>query len=118
MQMQATAGPVQPAAAAQDKAPAEAPAIQEEMRKLIDAARTAVADLQAAATQPPASLDLVPPLGIQEPSTTASTPEEAMRKVIDAARAAVTALEVDVSAHGGASPGPKASKRRPSRRRT
>ncbi|HUY74522.1 MAG TPA: ATPase, T2SS/T4P/T4SS family [Candidatus Dormibacteraeota bacterium] len=96
--------------------------MQEEMRKLIDAARSAVADLQAAASQPapqpPASAELVPPPGIPEPPTTESTPEaqQEMRKLIDAARAAVADLQADLPGQGGASPGPKASKKRSTRK--
>ncbi|HVH64319.1 MAG TPA: ATPase, T2SS/T4P/T4SS family [Candidatus Dormibacteraeota bacterium] len=52
----AAAAPAAPAAAA----PAQTPEMQEEMRKLIDAARAAVADLQAAAPQTPAEPQAAP----------------------------------------------------------
>src|SRR2546430_396845 len=48
-------GPVQA-----DAAPAQTPEMQEEMRKLIDAARSAVADLQAAAPAAPVEAPYVP----------------------------------------------------------
>ena len=103
---------------------ASAMEMQEEMRKLIDAARSAVADLRATVSRPPAhpraSRASVAPLGIPGAPTPASTIEmqEEMRKLIDAARAVVADLGGDDPAQGGASPGPKASKRRSSRRRT
>ncbi len=52
----------QPAASSQQPPPAQTPEMQEEMRKLIDAARAAVADLQAAApTQPAEAQPALPP---------------------------------------------------------
>src|SRR5487761_965091 len=54
---------------------ASAPEMQEEMRKLIDAARSAVADLQAAAPQPapqPPPVDEQPPQPPQLPAPTAA----------------------------------------------
>src|SRR5438094_697336 len=49
------------AAAAAGQPPAQTPEMQEEMRKLIDAARSAVADLQAAAPAAPAEAPYAPP---------------------------------------------------------
>ena len=48
-------------AAAAGPPPAQTPEMQEEMRKLIDAARSAVADLQAAAPAAPAAVPYAPP---------------------------------------------------------
>src|SRR5213078_4127300 len=48
-------------AAAAGPPPAQTPEMQEEMRKLIDAARSAVADLQAAAPAAPAAAPYTPP---------------------------------------------------------
>src|SRR5437773_4613440 len=48
-------------AAAAGPPPAQTPEMQEEMRKLIDAARSAVADLQAAAPAAPAAAPYAPP---------------------------------------------------------
>src|SRR2546426_969195 len=50
-----------PTAAAAGPPPAQTPEMQEEMRKLIDAARSAVADLQAAAPAAPAQTPYEPP---------------------------------------------------------
>src|SRR6059058_2618253 len=60
-----------PAPSAQAAAPAQTPEMQEEMRKLIDAARAAVADLQAAA---PAERPEVPPAQHGAPVTYPSQP--------------------------------------------
>jgi len=60
-----------PAPSAQAAAPAQTPEMQEEMRKLIDAARAAVADLQAAA---PAERPEVPPAQQGAPVTYPSQP--------------------------------------------
>src|SRR5256714_2384448 len=60
-----------PAPSAQAAAPAQTPEMQEEMRKLIDAARAAVADLQAAA---PAERPELPPAQHRAPVTYPSQP--------------------------------------------
>ena len=60
----ATAAP----AAAAPAPPAQTPEMQEEMRKLIDAARAAVADLQAASPSPPAETSAAPAFAAQPPS--------------------------------------------------
>ena len=60
----ATAAP----AAAAPAPPAQTPEMQEEMRKLIDAARAAVADLQAASPSAPAETSAAPAFAAQPPS--------------------------------------------------
>src|SRR5579872_3037333 len=69
----------QPAASSQPPPPAQTPEMQEEMRKLIDAARAAVADLQAAAPTQPAEAQpaLPPPPAYAPPPAFAPPPEYA-----------------------------------------
>src|SRR5947207_5379913 len=55
-------------ASASGQPPAQTPEMQEEMRKLIDAARSAVADLQAAAPPPPVELPQAAALTYQPPA--------------------------------------------------
>src|SRR5207253_2009314 len=55
-------------AAAAPAPPAQTPEMQEEMRKLIDAARAAVADLQAASPSAPAETSAAPAFAAQPPS--------------------------------------------------
>jgi response regulator RpfG family c-di-GMP phosphodiesterase len=99
------------------------PEMQDEMRKLIEAARSAVADLDAADPsaphEPPTGLEFVKSQGIAANPTTLSSLEmqEEMRKLIEAARKAVADLQVAVNAWSSASRSPKASSKRSSRKR-
>jgi class 3 adenylate cyclase/tetratricopeptide (TPR) repeat protein len=90
------------AAQAQTQAMASTPEMQEEMRKLIDAARTAVADLQAAA--PSVAANAVPGAPSLQPQGYAGVPDVHASQALEAATAmarATTALGQLAAASSG-----------------